>query len=104
MGGIQIKQIENVGTGNWRQIKQWVPISTGRWAERQGRGGAGGLRVWVWWGSGCLQSVTGSSCWDEIRSKTLKTGLSQEMRCQAGDLVPERQHDILENGGSFRQN
>lgn len=49
-------------------------------------------------GSGSYQSVTGSSCWDEIRGKTLRAYILQEMRCQAGDAVMKRQHDILESG------
>lgn len=54
--------------------------------------------VWSVEGSRSLQSVTGSSCWDEIRGKTLRACILQEMRCQAGDSVMERQHDILESG------
>lgn len=46
-GGSPIKQIKNVGTGDWRQTKQLVPIreserySTGRWQSR-GRAGVEG--------------------------------------------------------------
>lgn len=75
MGRSPIRQTEKVGPGHWRQAKQSVlakeseKYSAGRRAEqRQGRA-QGGAPGGVW----CVgESGTGSSCWDEIRGKTLR--------------------------------
>lgn len=85
-----------MGTGGWEQAKHQREREV--WCREVGRAEAGqGVREGTLVGlegSGSLQSVTGSSCWDEIRGKTLKVCILHEMRCQAGDSVMERQHDI----------
>lgn len=76
-----------------KTIRESKRYRIGRRAEqRQGKGGGEipGSVCGAWQGSGSLvQSVTASSCWDEIKGKTLRTCHLQEMRCQAGDSVTE---------------